>query len=438
MKRLLCAAAFAVLVTTAGCGGALGGDSATTSPLPATNGQDAVDDGPNSGAEGGAESATTPDGTATPERTADSTPTTGGDGETTDGTDGTDGVDWNLSATTESDLDAAAVTSSHLAALRSAGSFNATETVVIATNDSETLLSALALTTNYTVDYERGRARSHTRFFGETVTYTAADGTTYQQTKLSPDETDAEATYQVGLPNETRAFGVEAVNVSEATGESGFGMLRNVSYEATGQVTREVCNPRTGNCERVEVTRYEATSAERLFRTAPVVGSMEESAVRITNFTATVLVDDDGVVRHNSASMTFVDVENATRYSIAVHHEVYEVGASSLDAPGWLDHAADAEATARARCDAPTADGGFDRRSTANGTVVTFTAEAVGDGDTVRLKYDGADVSSLFDRTAYVAGNTAETDPLAAGTTVSAVAENGCGETVTVGTYTVA
>ena len=440
MRRLLLAAVLAALVTTAGCSGVLGGDPpSTASPAPATNAPEAAADGSNAGTDGGSASAATPSTGTTPDRTGDPTPTTGEgtEGETDDG-DEPGGFDWNPSATAESDLDAASVISTHLGALRTAGSFNATETVVIATNDSETLLSALALTTNYTVDYESDRALAHSRFFGETVTYTAADGTTYQQTKLSPNDSDDEATYQVGLPNATTAFGVEAVNVTDATGESGFGMLRNVSYREVGEETVDSCNPRTGNCERVTVTRYEATGAERLFRTAPLVGSIDDSAVRFSNFTATVLVDGDGVVRRNSASLTFVDVENATRYTMAVHHEVYEVGESSLDAPAWLDHAADAAATARARCDAPTAGGTFDRRSTANGTVVTFTAEAVGDGDTVRLRYDGADYTTLFDRTAYGAGSTAETEPLPAGTTVTAVAENGCGQTVTVGTHTVA
>lgn len=388
-RRALVTVLVTVLVTTAGCSGLVG-------------------DSPEADADTEAAPADDP------------TPAAGDRTEVTDDGNDSDGAAGSAA------LDADAVAAAHADALEAAGSFNATRTLSLSTNDTSSAMESFSLTTRYSVDHDRNRAVDRSSFFGETVTFTDANGTTYERTSLSAG---GEAGYRMSDASDDGPFALDPVNVTEATGTDAFA-VENVSYRGVGTETGDGAT----------VTRYEANGTEALRGTAIAAnGTVEGENTTITAFEATLLIDEAGVVRLSEWRIEFVDRTNATSYALSTRHEVSAVGEAAVERPDWLSAARNASTSAgmgTGNCSAPAADGEFTETVADDGYNVTFAATSLADRSVVRLEYGAADYSTLLERTAYFEGDTAEATNPPAGTTVEAVAENDCGERAVVATRT--
>ncbi|WP_254537081.1 DUF7537 family lipoprotein [Halomarina litorea] len=391
--RILSVVLLAVLVTTAGCSGLLG-DASTPGETPA------VDRTTDTNAT---------DATATNDSTATATP-----------------AETDLSS-----LAPDAVRARHTEGLREAGSFNATRSITIASNDSTNPFSTFSLTSEFSVDFESNRSIERSSFFGTTVTYTAANGTTYRQQMLSEDASPEDASYSVSDPDDDSLFGLDPVNVTEAIGTDALVVGENVSYEAVG----------TETVDGVTVTRYETSGVEQLSGENLLGnGTIEGEDTRVENFTATLLVDGEGIVRLTDWHIEFVDTANGTAYELGVRHEISAVGEVVVEEPGWLQYVDDSGPgyETPTNCSAPSAEGTIGQTPAGDGTYnVTFEAASVGQDTVVRLTYEGVGYENYIQRAAYFSDDVARTKGLEPGTVVEAVAENSCGGTVVLATHTV-
>lgn len=389
--RILSVVLLAILVATAGCSGLLG-DASTSGETPAID------------------RSTDANTTSSTNDTATATP----------------------AATDLSSLAPETIRERHTAGLREAGSFNATRTVTIASNDSSNPFSTFSLTSDYSVDFERNRSIERSSFFGTTETYTAANGTTYRKQALSEDASPEDATYSVSDPDEDSLFGLDPVNVTEAIGVDALVVGENVSYEAVG----------TETVDGVTVTRYETSGVEQLSGENLLAnGTVEGENTSVRNFTATLLVDGEGVVRLSDWHIEFVDTANGTSYELDMRHEISAVGEVSIEEPGWLQYVDDSDGLGYetpTNCSEPSAEGTVGQSPAGDGTYnVTFEAESVGDDTIVRLQYEDAGYEDYIQRAAYFSGDVARTKGLEPDTVVRVVAENSCEDTVVLATHTV-
>lgn len=197
--------------------------------------------------------------------------------------------------------------------LREAGSFTATWSYST-TESGETA----TVTDTYRVDVRENRSL-------ETFTMTGAESQTDFETFVADGSaytryaTDGEAFYQI-RPQDDTAF--------QSALDRGA-----ISYESVDDA-RFVG---TETFDGVTVDRYEYSDLAtwRQFG-AGTLGSSEN--VTVTDFTVAVLVDEDGLARQTSWTLTG-ETDDGETVSVEWRYEVTEVGSTSVPDPDWLDAA---------------------------------------------------------------------------------------------------
>ncbi|MFC7156376.1 hypothetical protein ACFQPA_13075 [Halomarina halobia] len=280
--KFLLTLTLALLVTTAGCSGLLGDGPEGSAP--------ATGDGATNGS--------TPD-------------------NATNDTEEPSATEVDAASALPSDL--AAV---HERSLRAAGSFSARQEITIASTDPTVEPSEFNASVGYRIDLGADRARSWSAFALSIDTYTEGE-TTYEQSKFDPNATDENATYTVASANDSSSFVPDPVNVTEAMGLP-LTEVGNVSYERAG----------TDRFDGAAVTRYVADGPEA-YHGLPTHTSDNAT---LAAFSATLLVDDSGIVRLNEWSATLVDAEGA-EVSFAYRHAITDVGETRVERPPWLEYA---------------------------------------------------------------------------------------------------
>jgi hypothetical protein len=108
----------------------------------------------------------------------------------------------------------------------------------------------------------------------------------------------------------------------------------------TGRVERGVLNAtfqREGieTFDGVPVMRYEASGVEALSGTYFTSGNTSD---RFEGFSATLLLDEDGVVRHFAYEFQFAPVDSGPQ-RIAASYTVTDVGSTDVERPAWVANA---------------------------------------------------------------------------------------------------
>lgn len=341
-------------------------------------------------------------------------------------------------ASRPANLDHGEVVERHRQALREAGTFNATETISLASNSSG-MAGGFSLTYEYAVDLDRDRAIRRSSTLGETVRYTAGN-TTYERSTVG----GTEPIYEVTNHSEDSGglFSVSPVNVTEAIGAV-YVPVDAVEFRYVGE----------GSFEGTTVKRYEASGTDAVGSLATLLGSgnateaaegsglvLDAVDAGLQSFSATMLVDREGVVRLVEWELTLSDGDLGLRSTIAVRHVVTDVGTATVEPPGWLDEARERSTpvSGPTDCQNSTIEGSFDQRPAENGTYdVTFEVTSMRAGASLTLEYPDVGFENLSERTTFREGVTVVAPEVEPGTTVRAVAENRCDETLTVATHTV-
>ena len=229
------------------------------------------------------------------------------------GGDGGDGGSSDIAAYTESgdELDGETVSSDHAAALEETDSF--TYEVTFEAADGE---SSLSIDAHVEADTESDEAYSvqESNFLGNQTAYKYTSGNaTYEKTVREGDEENAQYT-----TSEDGA--VEPVNTTP-------------SFQASLVDGLEWSQEGTEELNGVGVTRYESTGVANV---TALVGAGTDAG-NVTNVSATMLVDADGVVRRYDLTYTVVEADSETTVTYEV--ETTDVGSTSVEEPDWLDEA---------------------------------------------------------------------------------------------------
>ena len=229
------------------------------------------------------------------------------------GDDGGDGGSADIDPYTESgdELDGENVSSDHAAAIEDAGSY--TFDVSFEAADGE---SSLSIDAHIEADMESGEAYSvqESNLFGNQTTYKYTSGdATYEKTVREGDEENA----QFASSEESQ---VEPVNTTP-------------SFEPTLVDGLEWSQEGTEEHGDVGVTRYESSGVANV---TALVGAGTD-AENVTNVSATMLVDADGVVRQYDLTYTVEEGDSETTVTYEV--ETSAVGSTGVEEPDWLDEA---------------------------------------------------------------------------------------------------
>lgn len=232
-------------------------------------------------------------------------PGMGGDG----GDDGSSDIDPYTESGDE--LDGETVSTDHVAAIEDAGSY--TYDVTFEAADGE---SSLSIDAHIEADMESDEAYSvqESNFFGNQTTYKYTSGNvTYERSVSEGDEENA----QYKTSDDSR---VEPVNTTP-------------SFEPTLVDGVEWSQEGTEERDGVGVTRYESTGVANV---TALVGAGTD-AENVTNVSATMLVDADGVVRQYDLTYTVEEGDSETTVTYEVSTSA--VGSTSVEEPDWLDEA---------------------------------------------------------------------------------------------------
>ena len=208
------------------------------------------------------------------------------------------------------DLNESPLRSDHEAALRSEGSFAATQELSVNGPDRE-----FESTSNYRIDLNAGaflRRSESSLHDAEATAYTDGSGT---YTRWNPD--DGEPSHSSGDP-------ADPVDPVEAMGRN-FLIVDGVAFEQAG----------VEEYEGLWVTRYEASGADAVETAAH--GDSDYNSEEISAFEATLLVTPDGIVVSNEFSITFNGDGGETHIEYA--HSVDDIGAVTVEEPSWLSEA---------------------------------------------------------------------------------------------------
>ncbi|NHN46849.1 hypothetical protein G9464_04465 [Halostella sp. JP-L12] len=229
------------------------------------------------------------------------------------GGDGGDAGSADVDPYTESgdDLDGETVASDHVDAIDAAGSY--TFDVAFEAADGE---SSLSIDAHLEADMESGDAYSvqESNIFGNQTTYKYTSGnTSYEKTVRGGDEENAEyASSEQGS--------VQPVNTTPSFQAS---LVDGVEWSQEG----------TEKLDGVGVTRYESTGVANV---TALVGAGTD-AENVTNVSATMLVDADGVVRQYDLTYTVEEGDSDTTVTYEV--ETSNVGSTEVEEPDWLSEA---------------------------------------------------------------------------------------------------
>lgn len=231
-----------------------------------------------------------------------------------DGGDGGDGSSGDGSAAAGDGNSAGDGTSQSLvenrsAVFREAGSYSSVWELRV--TEDGTVSSATAYTT--AVDYTNERS-----WFGMRTTSDGEVGTDYE-------------TYHADGRSYTRYGEGEDATYAVAEGEFAPGQSL-FSAQAQSYVGDLSGYERTGTetYDGVRVTRYEETQRPTWF----AGGSWTDGEVRWTEFTYSVLVDDDGLVRSEGWSAEGTDDAGVT-VTVEYSYSVTGIGSTSVDEPDW-------------------------------------------------------------------------------------------------------
>lgn len=208
----------------------------------------------------------------------------------------------------------------HADALNEQGSYVA-EMSVTQENNQQSQTQEFA----YVVDSAQDRALMNVEQQGQAVSVFTAGETTYMQQMVGEDE----AQYMVGSEPYEDGL-VQQVNTTQSTMSDVVLLFGDTSYESTG----------TEMFDGDEMTVFEAD--EEAGSAAVVEGLGEEAGdVDVESFSSTMYVDADGIVR-------FITVEYDVRageqqISSAIEVKITGVGETSLDEPGWVEDAVQAQ-----------------------------------------------------------------------------------------------
>lgn len=147
---------------------------------------------------------------------------------------------------------------------------------------------------------------------GNATLYTEGDAS-YQRTRTADGTTVRRVSQTVNASLARRASGVYNSFVSE-----------NVTYERVGNET----------FEGTEVVRYEADGLESV---SQQLRNTTGENTTLTDFSATMLLDGDGVIRHYTVAYDTQWNQATVNSSIVV--SVSDVGATDVQRPGWIDEA---------------------------------------------------------------------------------------------------
>jgi|AntRauTorcE11898_2_1112593.scaffolds.fasta_scaffold00500_15 hypothetical protein len=213
-----------------------------------------------------------------------------------------------------------ATVDTHQQRLADAGSYTTDITLTVDNRNETGEGQNLSLTQQFQVDLE-----SDTSLMvadparGLQSVYTDGN-TTFVQAKASANMTNAEAQY---AQTQTRNL-----DTKEASGATSMIIEENITYNRIG----------TETYNGAEVVRFEAdenrsrAALERMF-----AADSKTENVTVTEFSSTILVGTDGVVRHYDLSYTAEN--NGQTVTTAATIDVSNVGATTVTPPEWLEHA---------------------------------------------------------------------------------------------------
>lgn len=216
-------------------------------------------------------------------------------------------------------------TEAHANALKDAGSFNATSTVHMKTNDSSARINEITLNTTYAVDFTANRFHS-TRdgFFGITTKYTTGN-TTYKQQKRSPETAAKDARYQTATaPYSDQEL--DPVNTTEAIGADLL-PVKNLTFTRTGTTTYD----------GTKVAVFNATGQQAIDEFTTTLSSQNQDAINVTNVHATIKIDGNGIIRYQRMRLTYI--KDGSETSMTITHTISDIGSATVPQPSWLDHA---------------------------------------------------------------------------------------------------
>lgn len=264
--------------------------------------------------------------TPTPEPTAgaQSTTDTAAEPTATPGSAGTAGGTPTPTGTPAGDdryesFDAAALNANHVAALEAAGSFTRESSLVIRNESTTRFING-----SYAV--ERGGPYANTANItfvvdGEpddlpTTTRYTEGGTTYER-QVERTGGGTETSYRKG---------------SEPYADSDPQPVNETVAYTLGRIARDVIDTSawnrtgTGQLEGVDVTRYDTSGGRFAVSMAPDARGA-----------ATVVVDDDGVIRY--VTYRFVAASGSERTEYVYEAAYTDVGSTTVEEPAWTDRA---------------------------------------------------------------------------------------------------
>lgn len=216
------------------------------------------------------------------------------------------------------------VKSSHQDALEESGSYSVSYTFeqTQAQNGQE---RSNTVNGSYAVNLDDGKALQTVQTSrANTARYTSG-GTTYTQLKVNESMPAEDAVYQAASEPYNGSSG--AVNTTQATGIQ-FLLTDNITYESAG----------TETYDGTDVTVFEAdaeSSSKAIKNEIEAQGGAQE--VSIKDFSATLYLDSDGVVRYHSWSFSAQISQATVTYDVEL--DVTSVGDTTVEDPGWLTSA---------------------------------------------------------------------------------------------------
>jgi len=301
--------------------------------------------------------------------------------------------------------------------LEDAGSFNATVTI-----NSSSERSSYQSTIEYAIDLdddeEYSKTTSNSSFSDSTsVSYTFNNTSYTKRTYGSGDPT-----YSV-IDEEESALGYSSDVVNATLAKGSRYVPADADFEQAGTTT----------VDGVSVTKYTASGDD--------VTESEAFATDYNSYkngSATLYVDDDGLIRKYELSLVQESSYSNSTTNISLTYEVTEVGGVSIDEPGWLDEAEEAEEEEDdyyeqpEDCGTPELGGEFSYEENPDGTYdVTFNATETTNVSSVQIYVEGKQFEKsdyIYVSDYYDSETEGSLNDVAPESTVEAVAENDCGD----------